>query len=349
MHLTVEELKQIQLYRQHITNRSDKLTVCRDLNGLQAQFMVNVYYGIKVRCKEEIKQENFGEDLVKNWTIRGTVHSFSKDDLPLYKFGKERYRNDNFKGYVNRLTEEWMITPDRQINFSALLLKKVAEGVGSREELKKACTENGITELEMEAMFNPWGGGMRELCENGFLCYKVQEKKEFILIPKFEPMEQDEAELEMARRYFTNFAPATIKDTAYYFGWTHTYAKKIMSQLPLEHIQIDDKQYFYLDRLKTDYPEIPHSLMLGGFDQLMLGYQKQESIYLAKEHIRSIFNLTGIVMPPVLINGKVVGRWRKKGSKITFEMFHSITGNDKNKTEDVMERLFDDIKKVDWL
>ena len=39
---SIDELKQIQLYRQHLTDKADKHTVCHDLNGIQAQFTVNM-------------------------------------------------------------------------------------------------------------------------------------------------------------------------------------------------------------------------------------------------------------------------------------------------------------------
>lgn len=347
--MTIEELKQIQLYRQYITNKSDKLTVCRNLNGLQSQFLINVYYGLMIRCNEDITPDNFGDGLVKNWTIRGTIHSFALEDLPLFKYGKEKYKNQDFKGYINKFTNDWVLTPERHRYFSDLILKNVSNGINTRDELKLVCAQNGMTPTECEALFNPWGGGIRELCENGFICYKVQEKKAFMICPDFEPMEQEEAELEMTRRYFQNFAPATIKDAAYYFGWTQIYVKKIMSKLPLESIEVNGKEYFYLGKLKGDYPDIPHCIMLSGFDQLMLGYQKQESIYLEQENIRHIFNLAGIVMPPILLNGTVAGRWRKKGKKISFEMFKNIDSFEKNQIQDYMESLYQDITKVEWL
>lgn len=40
--MTVEELKQIRLFRQHLTDKADKMTVVKDLNGIQAQFTVNI-------------------------------------------------------------------------------------------------------------------------------------------------------------------------------------------------------------------------------------------------------------------------------------------------------------------
>ena len=39
--VSIHELKQIQLCRQHLTEKADKITVCHDLNGLQARIMVN--------------------------------------------------------------------------------------------------------------------------------------------------------------------------------------------------------------------------------------------------------------------------------------------------------------------
>lgn len=56
----------------------------------------------------------------------------------------------------------------------------------------------------------------------------------------------------------------------------------------------------------------PRCLFLAGFDQLMLGYEKKESLYLAPENLRAIFNLAGIVMPPVMLDGRVVGKWKRR-------------------------------------
>jgi hypothetical protein len=90
----------------------------------------------------------------------------------------------------------------------------------------------GVSEAEGAYVFDQWGGLLRPLCERGFLSYKVQEKKEFMLCPQYIPMEKEKAEYEQTVRYFSNIAPATIKDVAYFFGWTQTYAKEQMKKLP---------------------------------------------------------------------------------------------------------------------
>lgn len=365
------ELKALRLYRQHITDPADKYTVCHDLMGLQAQFMPNVFYSLKIRCNEEITTGNFGDGLVKNWTVRGTVHAFAEDDLALFLHDAAQDHSEDFKGYAiakektyqyvrekegySEAAEEyrkngfaWVLVPERQKYFSQFVLKKISEGICTREELKEVCAKNGMTQPEMEAMFNPWGGGMRELCGRGFLCYRVCGNKEFMLSPDFVPMGKEAAEREIARRYFMHFAPATAKDFAYYYHCTQARARELMAGLPLEKVEAGGKDYFYLGKLQKNVPDIPKCVLLAGFDQLMLGYKKEESIFLPQEHLRGIFNLAGIVMPPVLLDGTVAGRWKKKGKKMTFEAFGKIPEKERKVIEETAAGLYGEVGKMEW-
>lgn len=367
-----QEIKQLRLYRQHITDPTDKHTVCHDLNGLQAQFTVNVYYGLKIRCKEDITPQNFGDGLIKNWSVRGTVHAFNEDDLPLFKHDTALYHSEDYRGYgifsdtayefakakgdaYFNATEEyrkngfaWTLSPERQQYFSRFIVQKVSEGVCTRETIKQACFDHGMTQPEADSMFDQWGGGMRELCERGFLCYRVCEKKEFMPAPQYTPMDRESAETEIAERYFRHFAPATVKDFAYYYGCTQARAKELMSKLPLETIRADEKDYLFLGKLPENAPDLPKCVLLAGFDQLMLGYKKEESLFVPKEYLRGIFNLAGIVMPPILLHGTVVGRWRKKNKKVTFELFKNISEKDRKTIGNTALQLYGEINKTEW-
>ena len=111
--------------------------------------------------------------------------------------------------------------------------------------------------------------------------------------------------------------PATIHDAMYYTGAKQAEVKNWLKALPVESVECEGKTYYHIPNGKSYDNEIPPCVFLSGFDQLMLGYQKKESIYLPQEHLRGIFNLAGIVMPPILLNGKVVGKWKKKNSSLT--------------------------------
>lgn len=98
--MTLEELKIRQLTNQYLLAPADKLTVVRDLCGVQAQFMTNALHSLKIRCND-FDERTVAEGLVKNWSVRGTVHVFAEGDLPLFircNNGAD-YRKNEWRGY----------------------------------------------------------------------------------------------------------------------------------------------------------------------------------------------------------------------------------------------------------
>lgn len=348
--MTETELKIRQLTNQYLITPADKLTVLRGLNGVQAQFMVNALHSMKIRCTD-YTPETAAHGIVKNWTIRGTVHVFAESDLPLYKHcnNGSTCRRNEWYGYRNIFTGESMLTPERQTYLSNVILESLANGIRTRDELKIICRDHGMTGSEEECMFDQWGGGIRDLCERGFMNYVVQEKKAYCLCPPFTPIPEEEAKLEIARRYFTNIAPATIRDAMYYFHTTKEQVKKWLTRLPVQSVECGGKTYYYIENGKTYDTSIPDCIFLAGFDQLMLGYQKTESLYLPQEHLRKIFNLAGIVNPSILLHGTVAGRWQKKTTRLNLMMFDTVSEEDRRIIEREAERLWNDIKKIEWM
>ena len=78
----------------------------------------------------------------------------------------------------------------------------------------------------------------------------------------------------------------------------------------------------------------------------MLGYEKKESLYLAPENIRAIFNLAGIVMPSVMLNGRIVGKWKKKNRKLTLELFADIPQRDIAVIKGKAESIWPDLASI---
>ena len=128
----------------------------------------------------------------------------------------------------------------------------------------------------------------------------------------------------------------------YYMGAKQAEVKNWLKILPVESFDCEGKTYYG----KPYDKGIPPCIFLAGFDQLMLGYQKKESIYLPQEHLRGIFNLAGIVMPPILLNGKVVGKWKKKNANFTFTLFETISDNEKKIIRNAAEELWGHISKI---
>ena len=340
--MTSEELKIRQLTNQHILSPADKLTVVRDLCGVQAQFMPNAMHSLQLRTND-FDLQTLADGLVKNWSVRGTVHVFAESDLPLFIRCNNgaSYRKNDWSGYTFwNQRREWALTPERQRYFAALIVEAVSTRVYTRDELKQLCRDRGMTELEEAGMFDAWGGGIRELCERGFMHYVVQEKKAYIASPAFTPMPEEAAKTEIARRYFTHMGPATIQDAMYFTGAKQAEVKNWLKQLPVEAAECNGKTYYYIPSGNTYDQDIPSCVFLAGFDQLMLGYQKKESLYLPEENLRKIFNLAGIVMPSVLLNGRVVGKWKKQKQRLAITLFESLNTCDRQSIERAAEELW---------
>ena len=306
-----EEMILRRLSAQHLLCKTDTQTAVKDLCGIQAQFLSHALHGLSIRC-DEVQTEG----LVKSWTNRGTMHLFSIDDLPLFL----HQGRSHFLRPVDTLEADTYLSAARKAYFADVILDGIGQGIDQRDTLKTLCESRGMTETEAKSAFDPWGGLIRALCESGKICHKVQEKKAYMLCPPFEPMEEASARLELLRRYFTHFGPATIKDAAYFFGTTQSQVKSYLSALPLEITNLGGKAYFYIDTVSS-IDQIPDCLFLAGFDQFLLGYDKTESLVLPKAHLRDIYNLAGIVRPAVLVKGQVAGWWNLKGHKLKIALF----------------------------
>lgn len=342
--MTIDEIKARQLAGQHLTAAAEALTVTRDLCGIQAQFMTNVFHALKLRCGDGAGMDG----LVKNWTLRGTVHVFAEADLPLFLAGTHYRSHDWTVPSFWNARPDWALTPARQEALSRVILDALAAGPRTREELKVLCREAGMTGAEEGSMFHPWGGGVRELCERGFLHYAPVEEKVFCLSPICSPLPEEEAELELARRYFTRFGPATVRDAQYFFRAPAAKVKGWLSALPVREARCGGRTYFYIET-GADIPQnIPRCLFLAGFDQLMLGYEKKESLYLAPEHLRSIFSLAGIVSPALLLDGRVVGRWKRRGAKVQVELFSPAAPGERAAVRDAAEGLWGEETELEF-
>ena len=347
--MTIEELKLARLQGQYLLERADSLTVTRNLCGVQAQFFGAALHALRLRTGSA---ETDG--LVKSWTLRGTVHLFPEADLPLYRRhcgGPEDVPGSSW--YRWRFSgENPDITPERDLYFARVLTESIREGCDTREGLRRRCRELGMTEGEERHVFNGWGGTFAELAEMGVICSRATEEKAFRLCPPFSPMEEHEARIELARRYFTHYGPATLRDAAYFFRVSQAQVKAWLRELPAVDFTLEGRTYFHIPREEPTQgadalPEMPGCVLLAGFDQLMLGYRKEDNPFLPPEHLRGIFNLTGIVLPAILLRGRVVGRWKHDHGKVTFTLFEKVGARDRKLIEKQAATWWA-VKKIEW-
>ena len=321
--MTLEEIKLRRLAGQHLTDKSDAAAVLHDLCGIQAQMMSYAEHSLGIRCIDA--PEYLDGFSAKSWTLRGTMHIFVLDDLPLFLHdGRTHYLRE-----CDMFGADGNISTERKQYFADAILQSISGGADTRDELKARCFELGMTEREAESIFNSWGGTIRALCEAGKICGRVSREKAYKLCPELTPMDESSAWLELTRRYFTHYGPATLRDAAYFFGVPQAKIKQYLPLLDIKAAEYGGRSYYYIEDGSIEPREMPECIFLGGFDQLMLGYEKRESLYLPQEHLRGIFSLAGIVSPAVLLRGTVAGKWNYKGKTLTVTQFGELSERDK--------------------
>lgn len=81
----------------------------------------------------------------------------------------------------------------------------------------------------------------------------------------------------------------------------------------------------------------------------MLGYQKKESLYLKPEYLRGVFNLAGIVMPALLLDGDAAAIWKNKNGKLEIKYFRSLSATEKSHIEQTADKLWSNIKAINYI
>lgn len=312
-----EELKRMQLQNQYLLAPVPALTAVSGLCGIQAQFLTNALHAVSIRAGGA--PDTGG--LVKSWAMRGTMHVFAERDLPLVLHGGRRH----FLRPCDTMLDDAYCTADRKRELADLLLSCIDRGICEREALKQALFAEGMREEEVKSAFDPWGGLIRALCERGEICHLVQEKKAYRRCPPFTPMEKHAAEVELARRYFTHYGPATIKDASYFFAAPQRDVRAWVDELPVKTAECSGGTYFYTENGGVSQKELPECILLAGFDPLLMGYEKTESLYLSPVYLRAVFSLAGIVRPTVLLHGEVAAVWKRKNKTLELMQLRPLT------------------------
>ena len=307
-----KQIKQNILHNQHITNKTSCEQVVKDMCGLQAQFFNNPKFALQMRSFD-YDENTWNEKLVKTWTLRGTLHTIHQDDFSMFM--------------AFHSLPSWFETYHSDVGYDAiekLIWKYLDDEVKiSRKQLGVLMKESDFDEHSISIATNAWGGVFMKLCHNGEMVFSGVCERDFKRSEGFSEMCEKEAKKQLMSRYFKNYGPATLNDAAYFTKFKKSELKDIINQLHLKQCCVDDRVYYYYE--VEGVKAIPEVLMLGAFDPLLLGYEKKESLFLKKEHIRGIFNLTGIVFAPILYKGDIVGRWKLNKKVMECSLFEQLT------------------------
>jgi hypothetical protein len=307
--------------------------VTRQLLAVQAQDFPQALWALGLRTPNATRAEVLAAltsgQLVRSSPLRGTLFFVAAEDLRwMLSITAER----SLSSMATRHGQLGLdaATFDRARDVAETALAGTALG---RDEFLHAIEHHGISTDGQRGYHIIWN-----LAQRGIVCWGPPHGRQQALvlvadwIPQQPALDREDALCRLAQRYFTGHGPATLADLAWWAKLTMTDARTALALARplLTELTLDGASHWIASEEAEMASSAPPSVYaLPGFDEYLLGYQDR-SLALAPEHAnRVVPGGNGIFLPTVVVDGKVVGTWRraKSGGKatITAEAFDTLS------------------------
>lgn len=327
--LSLDQVRHFRLQRSGlIAPMADVESVARALVGVQAQILPAAGLSLWNRTRgltySEFEQRLFeARTLVKIWGQRGTLHLYASDDWPLMHAARS----------INRTWWERMAENNGGEAIGGDYRHKVEE-VAQALRKRDAMGRNDLRALELELheeLFSGWGGIFADLVRMGYACHagrdegegKFAHRERWLPDLDWNPPDPEEANVEITRRYFAAYGPATAHDLAYWRGATVALARRWMAALgdELAEVRVEGAPLVALREDVDHLSALPARAdglavrLLYRFEPLLLGHRDRAWI-IPPEFNNRVSRPAGHIEGVVLHRGRAVATWRydRKGA-----------------------------------
>jgi hypothetical protein len=314
--MTLRDIAYCRLINQQILCPGNKAPgeIVASLGAMQAQDYLGALWAIGLRCanaaEADIEKAIADRSVIRSWPLRGTLHFVSATDV---RWMVERLTSRVIAASKRR--QEQLGIDDRIIARSKALFIDALQGGKQlrRGELYSLLEAAHINTGAQRGFHILW-----RLAHEGIICFAARKGKQptFALIEEWarnsKRLRSDEALAELTRRYFTSHGPATLQDFLWWSGLKTGEAQQgiemVASSLASETV---NKTLYWMPREPPSAPDIfPIANLLPGFDEYIVGY-KDRTAALDPLNAREIFPNNGRFMATMLLNGRVVGTWKR--------------------------------------
>ena len=351
--LSVEQVNSWRLARHHLFQRSakkDLAKVVSDVCGIQAQVLTSAELALRARV-EEVEQADIrnalwkSRSILKTWCMRGTLHLLASRELPLYvsALKSKLARNEDWLRKVAK------VSPDEVASISGAIDEALSKGSLTREELSREVERRtSLKPRTRKVLMSAWGTLLAPAAYQGHLAFgeNVGPKVTFVnpaqwVSPWKEPSQQ-EAMLQLFRRFLKTYGPATIRDFAHWWGILGAEEKLALGSIS-EELETVDAEGVKGSMLKRDAEEASGLgatkgvWLLPSFDSYVMHYSPRERLIASGDRNRIFSQEAGWVFPSILIDGRSAGRWtlkkRPRRVEIIIEPFRTLTSTEKRGIE----------------
>ena len=163
---------------------------------------------------------------------------------------------------------------------------------------------------------------------DGLVCSgSVKDKKQTYALlrerfPKSKIVGKGEALANLAGRYFSSHGPATLQDFVWWSGLQVKDARQAFAMIKSKFIseKIGTQIYWFTDSLSLPKANKKSVKLLPAYDEFIISYRDRSAVIPHEKQKKTISN-NGIFWPTTLINGQVVGTWKRtiKKEKVIIE------------------------------
>lgn len=327
---------------------ADLVAVVRAVCGIHAQVMSAAELSVGVRMTGVTRQAVRAElwqrrGLVKTYGLRGTVHLFPADELPLWS---AVLRATSAPNLTRRLA---------QMGWELEQLDAIVAAIG--EALNGRCLTREELGAEVARRVGPWAteaaspafGGrwprwlmtLGEAASRGLLCFGPSQGQKVTFVRpdqwlgNWAEVEGTEALHAVLRRYLSTYGPATHREFAQWLGMRPGAALALMRQLAgeLEEVDVEGHRAWLLaDEAAEVLPPAEGVVrLLPHFDCYLIGCHPRDRLVPVDLAERALTHGGIGQLPLVIVDGVVAGLWQTlrigRRLELRVEMFRPLSAH----------------------
>jgi hypothetical protein len=335
---TWDEVRARRLERSFLTTRAGPgrlLEVVHDLGGVHAQVQASAELQLAARL-EGITQQDIREalwerrELVKAWTLRGTLHLHPSVELPLWYAASRAVSPaevEELEAWVDPKGESHpALGRDDVKEIGTAVLEALDGRCLLREELAAEVVQRVGPKARGRLLsgFAFFGGAV--LCQGPPQGTKTTLARPDQWVERWKEVDEQESLREVCRRYLRTYGPATPKDFREWFSSRHFKpddAKALFASLELDEVDVEGHAA-YVVKGDTSFPKPQRNVrLLPEYDVYVMGFRERDQLVPDATRRQVAAHGRGKYEGPagvrfLMIDGVAAGLWerKKRGKRI---------------------------------
>ncbi|HTP13556.1 MAG TPA: winged helix DNA-binding domain-containing protein [Bacteroidota bacterium] len=289
------------------------------MGAVQAQDYQAALWGVALRTADAtegtVERSIARGNIVRTWPMRGTLHVVAPTDVRWML----KYLNPRVEGRATSRHRQLGLDEKTFSRARTILARSLAGGKRLRRDDLYALLERHQVSCKGQRGIHI----LNRLAREGLICFGPREGKQhtFVLLDEWVPtvpmMSRDESLAELAFRYFRSHGPATVRDFAWWTGLALTEARAALEDIRRKLVSVLNagETYWMTEDGPASRRTTSAAFFLPAFDEFLVGYTDRGAS-VDRRHARRLYPGGGILHPTIVIDGRIVGTWRRSVSEV---------------------------------